>query len=767
MTGGRQFPFFILVIAAVNLVAACSDSMTGLHRPPRIALDRSELELLVGESARLQATLHEVQASQLIQKPSWFSSDTTVATVSEGLIFAHARGEADITATYAGASATAKLRVHNAGPHQVAIDVQSVVFNALGESRPLLAEVYDALGRKLDVGVVWSSSDTALVMVSPGGTVIARAVGTALAIAAAAGIADTAAISVRQLPAAVVVEPAALNLSPGDAFQLDVRVADSEGHPIPEAPVDWSSVDSNIASVDANGLVIAHAAGVVKVVAQSDSIRGEASVAVLSSGGAAPASVTVSPTNLSLGLGQSRSLTATVRDSSGNVISGAPITWTTSNAAVASVSANGTVTGVAIGDAVVTAHSGAQVGSSNVTVQSMLQVDPQLGYQAWKAECQQCHTGEEAWDLAHFNYADSTIVRRAVGHVDSTTAAAVVAYVHSLIGAIPDTARPSTAIYQPGGAVLNSDQEFGISLFGNDQWPASLTAAQLRAKDPRHVAIALRLPAWSNESNMYDWLPGGTDHGALPAGVKAASPALGQYYANPSINAAVVAAKQLLAKAHTASDGPCRYPPHGPADLSLFDPEACFDVAKWGASLIYIEGIRSGDIEGAGRLGTDHFWEVGHMSHKSQQNQVQLQTANLHTAAWIYLGWMWDHSINHNSLYGTGPLARLGLARHVTWLALRTMVVRNLSGSKVEQNAVCLDVAETAKWGHVGWLDNSVAFGYRYLLSVLNTGWRPPDGDLCSQAIRDAQRDVANRKGQSAASALQPLADSILRLLGS
>lgn len=383
--------------------------------------------------------------------------------------------------------------------------------------------------------------------------------------------------------------------------------------------------------------------------------------------------------------------------------------------------------------------------------------DVPAGRAAYQAKCMNCHTGAEAYDLTHFQYADSTIIRRAHPHLmDDNTARDVAAYVRSLASA-SDTATSRTHVFQPG-APLSSDAAFGVALFGVDAWPDSLTPAGLRTHDLRTVQIALRFPTWSNEADAYDWLPGDGVRGELPD-YAAASPALAKYYTSPSIANAVNAARQILVRAH--QQGPCQYPPSGPKDLSLYDPVACFDVAKWGASLIYVEGIRSGDVEAAGRSGAAHLWETGHMSHKSQQFHVALPDEDKHTAAWTWMGCMFNDCRQHASLYTTEPMSRMGLERHATYFALRQLVTRNPAGSLAERTLLCHDLRDAVEWGYAPWDEAALRFGYGYLLSLLQGGWAPPDSADCAREIRSAQNDVA----PAVASQLKPLADSILGLL--
>jgi hypothetical protein len=63
----------------------------------------------------------------------------------------------------------------------------------------------------------------------------------------------------------------------------------------------------------------------------------------------AVADVQVTPGTASLMPGSTQQLTATVRDSSGAALSGRAVTWSTSNPAIATVSATGLVTAVAVG----------------------------------------------------------------------------------------------------------------------------------------------------------------------------------------------------------------------------------------------------------------------------------------------------------------------------------------------------------------------------------------------------------------------------------
>src|SRR5437879_8639241 len=80
------------------------------------------------------------------------------------------------------------------------------------------------------------------------------------------------------------------------------------------------------------------------------------------------ASVTVSPATIHIEVGQSAQLAATPRDRSGHPLSGRPVTWATSNTAVATVDGAGLVTAATPGSATITATSQGVSGTAVVTV---------------------------------------------------------------------------------------------------------------------------------------------------------------------------------------------------------------------------------------------------------------------------------------------------------------------------------------------------------------------------------------------------------------
>jgi len=83
---------------------------------------------------------------------------------------------------------------------------------------------------------------------------------------------------------------------------------------------------------------------------------------------AAVASVTLSPASASVAAGGAAQFTASLRDSAGNVLTGQPVTWASSDSTIATINGSGLATAVAAGTATITATSGGVTGAAALTV---------------------------------------------------------------------------------------------------------------------------------------------------------------------------------------------------------------------------------------------------------------------------------------------------------------------------------------------------------------------------------------------------------------
>lgn len=152
--------------------------------------------------------------------------------------------------------------------------------------------------------------------------------------------------------ASVQVAPSSLQLLEGTTGALTATGRDAQGNLVPGASFTWSSQASAVATVSNTGSVSAIAAGSTIVSATSGGVQGSATVTVT------PALLlSVAPLMATTAAGGSVAFTVTARDVNGNVYPTPPVTWSSSNLAVATVSSSGVATGVAAGIALISANS--------------------------------------------------------------------------------------------------------------------------------------------------------------------------------------------------------------------------------------------------------------------------------------------------------------------------------------------------------------------------------------------------------------------------
>ena len=151
----------------------------------------------------------------------------------------------------------------------------------------------------------------------------------------------------------------------GQTTQLVAVGRDAAGQVMPDLSVEWISDDPLVASVSETGLVTAVGPGATALSARIEDKQASLTMSVRS---VAVASVAVTPGVLALGVGGARQLAAAALDGDGNELTDRPVSWTTSNATVVSVSEEGIVTAHAPGFATVTAASENKRKTVDVTV---------------------------------------------------------------------------------------------------------------------------------------------------------------------------------------------------------------------------------------------------------------------------------------------------------------------------------------------------------------------------------------------------------------
>ncbi|HEX6252128.1 MAG TPA: Ig-like domain-containing protein [Gemmatimonadaceae bacterium] len=331
-------------------------------------------EAATGSRVQFSATVYDASQIALTDRSvTWSSSNEAVATVDlNGLATAVSPGVATITATSEVRSDAATLTVTLVPVAAVEVTPSPLVVS-VGQSAQLTATARDEGGAALTGRTAtWSSSNTNVVTVTNQGVVNAVAAGTAIVTATIEGRSGSTSVTVTPVPVSTVtVTPSPVTILVQGTVALTATTRDAGGNTLTGRAVTWTTSAPTVATVSSSGVVTGVAPGTAIITATSEGKLGTATVTVTAT--LAPvAAVTVEPSTTTIASGSTRTLTATVTDQNGGVLTNRVVTWSSSNPAVATVSSTGVVTAVATGavagTATITASAEGKSGSATVTV---------------------------------------------------------------------------------------------------------------------------------------------------------------------------------------------------------------------------------------------------------------------------------------------------------------------------------------------------------------------------------------------------------------
>ena len=154
----------------------------------------------------------------------------------------------------------------------ISLSASSVSLTSLGETAQLTGTVRDQTGAAMaSATIAWTSSSTDIVTVSGGGVVASVANGNATITATSGSARATAAITVTQVPTAIVFSSDSIVMpGPGDTVTVGWSATDARGSETPDVSVSWASADEEVATVSAGGLLTSNASGETDVTATID-----------------------------------------------------------------------------------------------------------------------------------------------------------------------------------------------------------------------------------------------------------------------------------------------------------------------------------------------------------------------------------------------------------------------------------------------------------------------------------------------------------------
>lgn len=232
-----------------------------------VGLNKTELALEVGKTGTLEAIVEPSDATN--KNVTWSSSNSEVATVDNGVVTAVSAGTAIITVTTEDGAKTATCKVTVNAPQTVPVTGVTLDKTSLdlktGDNTTLTATVNPESATNKDV--TWISDKPEIAAVE-GGTVTAKAAGTAIIAVTTVDGGKIATCKVTVTPKTVPVSgiqvQGAASIYVGDTTKLTATITPDGAS---NKAVTWDSQNKDIATVDQQGNVKALKAGTATITA--------------------------------------------------------------------------------------------------------------------------------------------------------------------------------------------------------------------------------------------------------------------------------------------------------------------------------------------------------------------------------------------------------------------------------------------------------------------------------------------------------------------
>ena len=374
ITDMNAFKLPLMAAFLIGLAVACgkpepdpghgqtTPSQPQVNAVSSVSLDKTSVSLNVGESVTLAATVKPDNATN--KTVSWSSSNASVASVdASGKVSAVAEGTATITAKAGDKTATCSVTVKKSvvAVSSITLDKSSLELTE-GETATLVATVKP--DNATDKTVTWTSDKASVATVDASGKVTAKAEGTATITAKASDKTANCTVTVKKIVVAVesiTLDITSLILNEGETITLTATVKPDNAS---DKTVTWSSSNPTKATVDQSGKITAIAEGTVNITAKAGDKTATCTVTVMKVN-IPVESLTLDKYYLELIEGETATITATVKPDNAT---DKTVTWSSNKTAVATVDANGKVTAVAEGTAIITAKAGDKTATCTVTV---------------------------------------------------------------------------------------------------------------------------------------------------------------------------------------------------------------------------------------------------------------------------------------------------------------------------------------------------------------------------------------------------------------
>ena len=228
----RRFIFISTIVALIAFLGSCKKE-DPIIEVTSVSISQSSLSIARGGNTRLTATVSPSNATD--KTVNWSSSNTSVATVDNGNVNA------------SGKTASCEVTVTPKGIASIKLDKDAASMS-VKEVLTLTATIEPSDAD--DKTVTWTSSDESVAKVE-NGKITAIGKGAATITASAGSLKVTCKVTVSYPVKSITLNKTTAQIEEDATLTLKATV-DTED---PDVKVEWTSDDSNIATVDDKGIV--------------------------------------------------------------------------------------------------------------------------------------------------------------------------------------------------------------------------------------------------------------------------------------------------------------------------------------------------------------------------------------------------------------------------------------------------------------------------------------------------------------------------------
>ena len=336
-----------------------------------IAVSPVDASLAKGLTTQFTATgtYTDGSTADLTAEATWTTSDAAVATINAGLATAQGVGQATIKAALGAVAAETSLTVTESVLVSITLSpIAPSVAKGLTAQFNATGTYTDGSSNDVSALVSWASAAPGIASINAEGLATALAEGSATISAKIGDVVGSTVLTVT--PAELVsfaVSPAGASVAKGLSRQFSAigTYTDASTRDL-SASAAWSSSDEAVATIGETGLAATLAEGSTTITA---TLGGWSASAILTVDPAALVSIAIDPTNPTIAQGSTAQFQATGTYTDETMVDlTASVAWSSSDATIATIAANGLATAKAEGSATITAAVGSIKAETTLNV---------------------------------------------------------------------------------------------------------------------------------------------------------------------------------------------------------------------------------------------------------------------------------------------------------------------------------------------------------------------------------------------------------------